>query len=369
MKTYKGITARGESIQVSFTWNGKRYRETLRWSPTSPNLREANRLRESVLYEIDRGTFDHKMYLSKFPNSSKARTMASTQADFLTIDQALWAWLDIHREHLQLSTIRDYTSSIKHHLSSRFGFMVVRDLTPQDVKSWLAELQISNKRKNNIVIPLRRCFEELFLDEVIESNPMIRVPNLSVDSSEPKPFTEHEIQLILAQLNTDAKQPYKHLIQIAFSTGLRTSELIALRWSDVDIPNKRIHVQRAKVRGVLKPPKTSSGKRFVDLSPMALEALELQSKYKTIDFAEVFFDIRNNLPIKDDQLIRKTIWKPALQAAGIPYRSPYQTRHTYASQMLSKGINPLYVANQMGHSDWGMIRKVYGRWITQESGQ
>ena len=67
-----------------------------------------------------------------------------------------------------------------------------------------------------------------------------------------------------------------------------------------------------------------------------------------------------------DQAIRKVVWTPALQRANVKYRTPYQTRHTFASMLLSRGENPLWVANQMGHKDWGMIRKTYGRWIAQQ---
>lgn len=56
-------------------------------------------------------------------------------------------------------------------------------------------------------------------------------------------------------------------------------------------------------------------------------------------------------------------WQTVLRKAGIRYRNPYQTRHTYASLLLSVGENPMWVASQMGHADWGMIRKRYGRWI------
>lgn len=47
------------------------------------------------------------------------------------------------------------------------------------------------------------------------------------------------------------------------------------------------------------------------------------------------------------------------------YRNPYQTRHTYASTLLSAGANPLYVAKQMGHRDTEMINRHYGRWLEQ----
>ena len=47
------------------------------------------------------------------------------------------------------------------------------------------------------------------------------------------------------------------------------------------------------------------------------------------------------------------------------YRNPYQTRHTYASQLLSGGENPLFVAQQMGHKTTEMIMRHYGRWVEQ----
>jgi integrase len=53
-----------------------------------------------------------------------------------------------------------------------------------------------------------------------------------------------------------------------------------------------------------------------------------------------------------------------LRLAGVRYRRPYQTRHTYASMMLTAGESPMWVAQQMGHRDWGMIRRIYGRWIS-----
>lgn len=61
--------------------------------------------------------------------------------------------------------------------------------------------------------------------------------------------------------------------------------------------------------------------------------------------------------------LRKYVWKPTLEKLNVPYRYPYHCRHTYASMMLSQGKNPMWVAKQMGHADWGMIRKVYGRWV------
>lgn len=58
---------------------------------------------------------------------------------------------------------------------------------------------------------------------------------------------------------------------------------------------------------------------------------------------------------------------PTLEArsknAGVRFRNPYQTRHTFASTLLMLGAGPLYVASQLGHTDATMITKIYGKRI------
>ncbi|MFX3658311.1 MAG: tyrosine-type recombinase/integrase [bacterium] len=130
----------------------------------------------------------------------------------------------------------------------------------------------------------------------------------------------------------------------------------------MDLDSKRLFITKARVRGVVESPKTNSGRRIVDLSD---EALVCFRRLRDLDLRlpQVFLDPRTEAPWKDDQAIRKRYWYPALDALGLRRRNPYQTRHTFASQLLMAGANPLYVANQMGHKDWGMIRLIYGRWI------
>lgn len=229
------------------------------------------------------------------------------------------------------------------------------------VKEWLAGLTCSNKRKNNILTPLRRLYDELYHDETIDKNPLERVKNFAVHSREAEPFNAEEVAKILNELDGQEK----NLIQFAFWSGLRTSELIALNWKNIDLENNRVFVREAKVRGHLKTTKTSAGIRDLMLQPQAKEALLSQQAHTGKQGETVFHDSRNSEPWKNDQAIRKAIWMPALKKAGVKYRNPYQTRHTFASMMLSRGENPMWVAQQMGHKDWGQIRKVYGRWIPQ----
>ncbi|AMJ94772.1 hypothetical protein AVL56_11015 [Alteromonas stellipolaris] len=96
---------------------------------------------------------------------------------------------------------------------------------------------------------------------------------------------------------------------------------------------------------------------------LAYDALQTLKKTKFFDSHRVFIDPRTMKEYKYADGLRKYIWKPTLEKLKIPYRYPYQCRHTYASMMLSAGKNPMWVAKQMGHADWGMIRKIYGRWL------
>lgn len=355
----KGITIRGNSAVMAFTYQGKRCRETIPLPPTKAALKQLQQKRQAILYEIKNGTFD---YLKHFPLSKKAKVFRQTRADQYTIQEALRDWLKRNESKYELSTLHSYNSAIFHHLIPQFGALKIADLSVIQIKEWLAKLTCSNKRKNNVLIPLRRLYEEMYLDEIIDKNPLDRIKNLAVSPREPEPFTLDEIEKILSQLEGQER----NLIQFAFWSGLRTSELIALTWQDIDFANNRFYVRRAKVRGLIKGTKTNAGSRTITLQTQAKEALLNQYTYTGLANEAVFHDSRKNQPWKNDQGIRKTVWTPALKKADVKYREPYQTRHTFASMLLSHGAEPMKVAHQMGHKDWGMIRKVYGRWIPSE---
>ncbi|PTN10772.1 tyrosine-type recombinase/integrase [Nitrosomonas aestuarii] len=355
---HRGITIRGNSAQIAFTYQGVRCRESIPMPPTKAAQKELVLKRQAILYEIKTGSFD---YCKHFPHSKKAKEFRKTRPDQYTIGEALKNWLQRNQSRCQPSTLHDYSSAIYHHLIPVFGELVISELTAIKVKAFLADLSCSNKRKSNVLIPLRRVFDELYHDEIIDKNPLERVKNLPANTREPLPFNTDEISRILQELTGQER----NLIQFAFYSGLRTSELIALRWQDVDFEKNCIYVRFAKVRGHLKCTKTKSGKRDVTLQPQAREALLNQQALTDKHNEIVFHDSRTNQPWKGDQAIRKIVWTPALKRAGIKYRNPYQTRHTFASMLLSRGENLMWVAQQMGHKDWSMIIKVYGRWIPQ----
>jgi integrase len=157
----------------------------------------------------------------------------------------------------------------------------------------------------------------------------------------------------------------RNFIQFAFWTGMRTSELVALNWGDIDFVRGVVKVTRAITQKSKEAEgtKTAAGRREIKLLQPALEALQLQKQHTWLKGEEIFQNPQSCIRWTGDQAIRKTLWAWALKRGGVRYRKPYQTRHTYASMMLSAGEHPMWVAKQMGHKDWTMIARVYGRWM------
>lgn len=166
-----------------------------------------------------------------------------------------------------------------------------------------------------------------------------------------------EMSRIIAQCDA----PMANHFTFAFWTGLKTGETIVLRVSDLQLDQNRILVRRSLSRGVMKTTKTDK-QRWVNLLPPAKAAIERQLALLKAPGGWVFpnpFTMRRWA--NDAKITRR--WTKALAKARVTYRRPYQTRHTYASMMLSAGENIMYVAQQMGHADWSMLVKVYADWI------
>ena len=123
---------------------------------------------------------------------------------------------------------------------------------------------------------LRSAIDEAVTDGIIQLNP---VSQISVDryksttvqqneEYEVDPFTPQEIALILDHCRF---QQWRNLFCFALRTGLRSSELCALRWIDIDFIERTANIQKAKVVGIVKGTKTKSGNRIIELDDIALK--------------------------------------------------------------------------------------------------
>lgn len=113
--------------------------------------------------------------------------------------------------------------------------------------------------------------------------------------------------------------------------------------------------------------KTRAGTREVKLLPPAIEALHAQKPHSFLSGGVVFLNV-NGKPFTGDQQIAAH-WLRLLLRAGIRYRNPYQTRHTFASMMLTAGENIHWLAQQMGHTSITITMSHYARFMPDQAEQ
>lgn len=375
LKLPRGITIRehsaGQTINITFTYKGVRCREPLSNLPVTPaNIKYADRLKSEIQGKIERNTF---MYADYFPTSAKLKIFGVAKTSSTVLDY-LNSYLDTcETRGLSPSTIRGYGKCLN--ALSCMHKLMITELTPAIIKNWITSTTTTAKTTRNILSFLRSSIDEAVTDGLLPMNPVSLVnvgryketsDASSVPSREVDPFSPVEVKAIL---DSTGNVQWMNLFQFAFETGMRSSELCALRWKDIDFVGNMVSVSSAMVVGVMKGTKTKAGTRTIELSTDALAALADQKRFTFLHSEFVFHDPKTEQPWAGADAIRKKAWIPTLKKAGVRYRHPYQTRHTYATKHVSQGKNLFWLAKQMGHKGPEMLFRHYGSYMSEYDGK
>ncbi|TNV14942.1 DUF3596 domain-containing protein [Buttiauxella sp. B2] len=372
-KLPRGVTVRihrqGETINITFTFKGVKCREPLsNLDVSTKNLKYAERILGEIHNKIERGMFNYSEY---FPRSSRLKLFGNAAAG-KTVQNYLDEYLIIcETRKLSPSTIGGYKKcrsalSLLHKLPAS-------ELTPAALKTWIQEQSTTLKTIRNQLSFLRSALDEAVTDGILQLNPVSLVTASRYQSDKTTSESEYIVDPLSpaetsALLTATVYKQWENLFAFAIHTGMRSSELCALRWRDIDFIGKTAHVQNASVVGVIKGTKTKAGTRKVELDAEAMAALAEQKPFTFLKDDTIFEDPKTNKPWASADAIRKKAWVPALKKAGIRYRNPYQTRHTFATRHISQGANLFWLAGQMGHKGPEMLFRHYGSYLKEYDG-
>lgn len=369
---YRGIRIRhndkSDCLVLTFSYEKELHREYVNLPPTAPNIRGQFHRLCRIKDEIAKGTFK---YAVEFPQSGVAK-VEQKMIDSQSVEIALKAYLADFKLSVDLgkkaSSSYDRLVNVVNRLIVTFGHYSLTEVTPAIIRDWVKLRGVTAKTINNELTPLHAIFDQAYVDDLIPSNPFHKlvIAKLKNDfckesGHEIDPFTPDEVRNILSV----AKLQTKNYVQFGFATGLRGGELIGLRWGDIDWAAKVVHVSHNRVDNQDKAPKTVAGKRDVPLTEDAIAALQAQKSWTFVMQDFVFHNDKSKLPFRDSKEVLDMLWIPLLKASGVKYREAKQIRHTYASALLSKGINVHKLAKQLGHTDATMVLRVYGKFIAQ----
>jgi integrase len=153
---------------------------------------------------------------------------------------------------------------------------------------------------------------------------------------------------------------YRPYFEVAFGTGLRPSEQLALTWDRIDWDRGVMEIRTGWREGQATRLKTAASHRDVDLLPSVAKALEAQRLIaggSALVFPNRFgkhMNLRN---------LRRRVWAPALAKARLKRRDLYSTRHTFATHALASGEDPGWVAKMLGHTTLTMLMTRYYRYV------
>jgi len=364
--------ASASSIEISFSYQGKRCREKIKLKPTPANLKRAERHRAAILDAIDKGTFD---YATTFPDSKNGPIFCDQPGATITVERFLSDWWRVEEKELKASTRTVDQRILFNQIIPEFGSLALTELKWHLIRDWAKSQGWSRKTQNNKLSLLRRALNEAVEQELIHHHPMAnkvirrrksRAGSASHSKSKTDPFSHDERTALI----DTARGQLRNLVQFGFWTGLRLSELFALNWGNIDWINKRIYIDGALTQDAdeIESTKTEAGERTVYLLPPAIKALKAQKEHTFIQGDEVFQNPHTRKRWTGDMALRKRQWKTLCKRAGVRYRPPGQMRHTFASMTLMAGESPQWVAAQMGHTDWTFTARVYYRWIPKDAG-
>jgi integrase len=157
---------------------------------------------------------------------------------------------------------------------------------------------------------------------------------------------------------------------LALHTGMRRGELLGLKWGDVDLEASTVLVKRSlDVDGTLKEPKNRASRRTLKLSPQAVDVLRAYRKRQSEERLkagakwhdnDLVFPNTQGKPMNAGNLYRRE-FQPLLQRAGLADQgfTIHSLRHTFATTLAAKNVNPGTAQRLLGHSDVRMTLAIY----------
>jgi len=325
--------------------DGKRQRKTLKLLNTTANMKLAKtKIVPALLHKLENNEF----LKNKMP----------------TLDEFKTKSFEMNAFNRGLNTQNDYKISYDKHIGPHLGKMSLDKIKPSDIKLWQSQISkiVSPRRVRNVRAVLSGILKDAMADELIGKNPLSLVPTVKTEKVEISPFSLSEISTILEH----AQGQNRNFFALAFLSGMRSGEMIGLKWSDIDFSKLEISIKRSRKMGVDGKTKTQSSKRTIDILDTLLPYLESQFELTGSQNSYVFLNDKNE-PFYDIKRIRDRSWKNTLTACELDYRPIYHTRHSFATVMLENGEDILWLSNMLGHTDSSMTLSKYAHYVKQKN--
>ncbi len=290
-------------------------------------------------------------------------------------DMTVMAWFDywienIKGDSIRPNTIRNYKERFEHNIKRCIGNMILSEVKPMHCQNVLNQMKDDYKSSTiyQTRITLYCMFSDAVENDVIYKNPVTKGIKHNI-GKEPKKVRALTIDEQKKFLEVAEKSSNYNQFAFILQTGLRTGELIGLKWSDIDWEKRVIHIQRSMEYRYsvgewrIGEPKSKSGYRDVPLTEEAVAILKRQKeklreiKVINMQFKEHVFLCRKGEPTKNSAY--DTSLFKLCDKAGIRRFSMHVLRHTMATRCIEGGMRPKTLQVILGHANVGITMNLY----------
>lgn len=258
-------------------WRGMRSWEGTGLPDTPENRRLVEAQATIINAEIKAGSFD---YLRHFPKGNKAPAVVETEQTAAknpqTIGEYYRIWIERKKPPvIRAGLARDYRDHFARYILSKFETTTWSELTPAMLDAFraylLREKNLALKSCRNIIdASFRACCRDAraidYLPELQSRDPFAALRWQRIRVGRPDPFTEEQREKILEYFK-ERIHPYYPFAYTLFFTGMRPSEALALRWSDIDFKRRELAISKSRYMGEESATKTAGSEREIRLLP------------------------------------------------------------------------------------------------------
>ncbi len=257
------------------------------------------------------------------------------------------------------STRSAYECNLENWVLPRWGDLQLDQIKPVAVEEWLDSIKRAKGTRAKIRNLMSALFTHAMRYEWVDRNPIKLVRQSAKRERIPDVLELAEIQLLLSKLAIRERT----LVLLDAGTGLRVSELLVLRWQDVNFDNLELSVTRSIWHQVVGDCKTEASARPVPLDTYMAEDLlrwRRQSAYPSDDdYVFASETMRGKQPYWPDNLMKRHI-RPVAKANGIHKNIGWHTfRHTFGTLLKANGEDVKTVQELLRHANSRITLDVY----------
>lgn len=259
-------------------------------------------------------------------------------------------------------TKRTYQSWIRVHILPKWGSSLITDLQARPVERWLDSLPLAPKSRGHIRGILSSLWNFAMWTQAIpvQVNPigLVTVKGASKRRKQPRSLTVEEFRKLSAELH----EPHRTVAFVCICLGLRISECLALRWSDIDWLNGKLRVERGIVERNVDDTKTEESRKTLSIADELLDRLKVW-KQATEFSAEGDWIFASPVKLGRLPYSYTGVWRElgrASEAAGLGHMGTHTFRHSYRMWIDAIGTPVGVQQKLMRHSDIRTTMNIYG---------